>query len=52
MFVTVFEPALGRNNSQVLMFNPDDGTVVRVLDNLPYIIVGAGVSTCAPVVIG
>jgi hypothetical protein len=34
------------------MFNPDDGTVVRVLDNLPYIIVGAGVSTCAPVVIG
>jgi len=52
IFVTVFEPALGRNNSQVLMFTPDDGMVVKILDNLPYIIVGAGVSTCAPVIIG
>ena len=52
IFVTVFDPALGRNNSQVLMFTPDDGMVVKVLDNLPYIIVGAGVSTCAPVIIG
>jgi len=52
MFVTVFDPALGRNNSQVLMFSPDDGTVTKILDNLPYIIVGAGVSTCAPVIIG
>jgi len=48
----VFDPALGRNNSQVLMFTPDDGMVVKVLDNLPYIVVGAGVSTCAPVIIG
>ena len=52
MFVTVFDPELGRHNSQVLMFSPDDGTVTKILDNLPYIIVGAGVSTCAPVIIG
>lgn len=34
------------------MFTPDDGTAVKILDNLPYIIVGAGVSTCAPAMIG
>lgn len=52
IFVTVFDPMLGRNNSQILMFTPDDGMVQKIMDNLPYIIVGAGVSTCAPVVIG
>jgi len=52
IFVTVYDPALGRNNSQILMFTPDDGKVQKIMDNLPYMIVGAGVSTCAPVVIG
>jgi hypothetical protein len=39
-------------NSQVLLFTPDDGMVTTILSNLPYIIVGAGVSTCAPLVVG
>jgi hypothetical protein len=42
----------GRNNSRVFRFTPDDGRVEEILSNLPYNIVGAGVSTCAPIVIG
>jgi hypothetical protein len=42
----------GMNNSQILLFSPLTGTATPLLDHLPYTIVGAGVSTCAPVVIG
>lgn len=52
IFVTVYDPALGSNNSQIQMFTPDDGQVTLIMDKLPYMIVGAGVSTCAPIIIG
>ena len=52
LFVTVFDPMAGANNSQVMLFTPGDGHVDTILSHLPYTIVGAGVSTCAPVVIG
>ena len=38
-------------NSQVHRFDPVTGTVEKLLENLPYRIVGAGVSTCAPVIV-
>lgn len=44
IFVTV------GSNSQVLMLDPtNNGQVTTIKQNLPYTIVGAGVSTCAPV---
>lgn len=52
IFVTTLDPMTGMNNSQVLLFSPSTGTATPILDHLPYIIVGAGVSTCAPIVIG
>lgn len=52
IFVTTDDGLTGRTNSQVIMFNPLDGKITDLLDNQPYIIVGAGVSTCAPIVIG
>ncbi len=44
IFVTVDD------NSQVLKLDPATGQTTTLLENLPYIIVGAGVSTCAPTV--
>ena len=38
-------------NSQVLHFDGDTGNVETMLSDLPYTIVGAGVSTCAPLVV-
>ena len=52
VFVTTLDRFTGGNNSQVLLFDPSDGSTKTILDHLPYNIVGAGVSTCAPVVIG
>ena len=52
IFVTTLDPMTGLNNSQVLLFSPLTGVATPLLDHLPYTIVGAGVSTCAPVVIG
>lgn len=49
IFVTTDE-WLG-DNSQVLLFDPATGDAEPLMDDLPYTIVGAGVSTCAPVVI-
>jgi hypothetical protein len=48
IFVTT-QGALGLD-SQVLRFDPASGDATVLLDDLPWIIVGAGVSTCAPVV--
>ena len=42
----------GQLTSQVLRFNPVDGTATPVVNNSPYQVVGAGVSTCAPVILG
>ena len=42
----------GASNSQILLFTPADGKLTPVLDHLPYTIVGAGVSTCAPIIVG
>ena len=52
LFVTVADPMTGVSNSQVMLFTPGDGHVDTILNFLPYTIVGAGVSTCAPVIIG
>jgi hypothetical protein len=52
VFLTTLDSMTGLPNSRILMFTPADGKLTTVLDHLPYIIVGAGVSTCAPVVIG
>ena len=52
LFVTVQDSMTGMNNSQVMLFTPGDGHVDTILSHLPYTIVGAGVSTCAPVIIG
>ncbi|RME27867.1 MAG: hypothetical protein D6806_03880 [Deltaproteobacteria bacterium] len=45
IFVTTYS---GSYRSQVLRLDPQTGSTDTFLDNLPYIIVGAGVSTCAP----
>ena len=39
------------NNSTVRVIDRATGTYSQPLQNLPYLIVGAGVSTCAPVVV-
>lgn len=46
IFITTREG--GANNSQVLRLDPASGQTETLLDHLPYVIVGAGVSTCAP----
>ena len=54
IFVTtidLFDPFSMATNSQVWLLNPKTSSATKILDNLPYIIVGAGVSTCAPVLI-
>ena len=51
-FVTTTDALGGNQNSEVLRINSMTNQSETVLQNLPYVIVGAGVSTCAPVVIG
>ena len=46
-FYTFTVPVQGGNSSVVTRFRPSDGTVVRVAQS-DHLIVGAGVSTCAP----
>ncbi len=41
----------GNLNSEMQFLDRQSGQVSTLLSDLPYIIVGAGVSTCAPVVI-
>ena len=47
-FISVAEGATTR--SRVLQLDPDTGESHVFIDNTPYRIVGAGVSTCAPLV--
>ena len=51
VFVTT-QDFLGTENSTVRTLDRASGAYSPILSNLPYRIVGAGVSTCAPVVIG
>ncbi len=51
MFVTTTD-FLGTENSTVRTIDRMTGQYQLVLSNLPYTIVGAGVSTCAPITIG
>lgn len=52
VFVTTQAGIIGTLNSQVRSIDRATGQTATILQNLPNIIVGAGVSTCAPVVIG
>jgi hypothetical protein len=52
IFITTLDEFTGNEVSQVKLLEPITGKESIVLDNIPYIIVGAGVSTCAPIVIG
>lgn len=49
MFVTTREAS--SYNAQVLFFDPDEEQVTTELTWQPYRVVGAGVSTCAPIVV-
>ena len=51
VFVTT-QDLIGNTNSTVRSLDRATGAYASILQNLPYRIVGAGVSTCAPVVIG
>ncbi len=51
IFITVFDLATSVETSSVYLLEPDTGEVSVLLSSIPYKIVGAGVSTCAPVVI-
>ena len=50
IFVTTTD-AFGFTDSQVLLMDPVSGNTTPKLSDLPYVIVGAGVSTCAPIVV-
>ena len=50
IFVTVAEGLFGEHNSQILRLDPKSGKVDKIKEKLPFIIVGAGVSTCAPTI--
>jgi hypothetical protein len=51
IFVTTSD-LLGNDNSTVRSIDRATGAYMQISQNLPYKIVGAGVSTCAPVTIG
>ena len=51
LFVTTVDP-FGGENSSIRTIDRMTGQYQLVAQNLPYTIVGAGVSTCAPIVIG
>jgi hypothetical protein len=50
IFATV-STLFGGESSKVLRLDPTTGTVKTLLSSSPYRVVGAGVSTCAPVVV-
>ncbi|MCS6913804.1 MAG: hypothetical protein RMK29_21325 [Myxococcales bacterium] len=51
IFITTVDDE-GSEVSQVQLLDPASGRQTVVLPSIPYVIVGAGVSTCAPVIIG
>jgi hypothetical protein len=50
-YVFVTTGGVLESNSQIIEFDPQSGKSVPIRDHLPSEIVGAGVSTCAPLVI-
>lgn len=50
IFVT-FTDELGLQTTEVHRFDPTTGEVDVVVEDVPYVIVGAGVSTCAPTLV-
>jgi hypothetical protein len=52
IFVTTGDGVITPSNSTVRVIDKATGAYSTPLQNLPYQIVGAGVSTCAPIVIG
>lgn len=50
-YIFMTESGFLNDDSQVQYLNRQTGEVSTLLNDLPYVIVGAGVSTCAPVVI-
>jgi len=52
IFISTVDPLFGMPVSQrVLRLDPMTGMTTTIVQNMPYKIVGAGVSTCAPVVV-
>ena len=51
MFVSEGDPLFSSNSNKILRLDPETGQTETLEDNGDYTIVGAGVSTCAPVVI-
>jgi hypothetical protein len=51
VFVTEHNLQTITRKSRVYRLDPQDGEVELVLDDLPFKVVGAGVSTCAPVIV-
>lgn len=50
-YIFITTSNLGSTVSQVLLLDPRDGSSKVLVPNVPYTIVGAGVSTCAPVIV-
>jgi len=50
IFVTAAAPGALEEKSMVLRLDPSDGSVDTVVEDMPYRVVGAGVSTCAPTI--
>jgi hypothetical protein len=48
---TTTDNGFGNTNSQIVLFEQDTQSVEVLLNNLPFLFVGAGVSTCAPVIL-
>ena len=46
------EDQVGALTSRVARMNPADGSLTTVVASSPYQVVGAGVSTCAPLILG
>jgi hypothetical protein len=52
IFVTTVDDFTLEEKREVYLLNPMTGSATLLLPDIPYVIVGAGVSTCAPVIIG
>jgi hypothetical protein len=51
IFVTTLDDITFEERREVWLLDPVTGNASLLLSNIPYVIVGAGVSTCAPVII-
>lgn len=51
-YIFVSTDRQGQQVNDVIRFDPTDGSHTVVIDDSPYPVIGAGVSTCAPYIIG